>query len=118
MFESLLHALAIDPVRDLLLRVDRTPIRSLLTRLSGTRQPDSTWTINRRRWRLTPLAFAFGSGRTPDLIDSNDKLLSRAPDVAESPSSRIRAEHDETRIIDQCDAERNARRDFGGRRAS
>src|SRR5215510_12371946 len=107
MFESLLRALALDPVHDLIRRVDRTPIRSLLTRLSGTRQPDSTWTINRRRWRLTPLAIAFGSGPPPILMSSNDTLLSRAPDVAESPSSRIRAEHDETRIIDQCDAERD-----------
>jgi hypothetical protein len=116
--ESLFRALALDPVRDLMRRVDRTTIRSLLKRQSRAPQPDSAWTINRKRWDPTPFAYRRTSAPIRASSGSNDKPLSRAPDIAESPMSRIHAEHDEKRIVDQCDAERNARRDSGGRRAS
>jgi hypothetical protein len=117
--ESLLGALAFHPVRDLVRRVDRMSIRSLLTRCRDALQPDSAWTIN---WmRLAPTSIA--EQRTIALarhgpLGSNDKPLSRAPGIVESPMPRTRAEHDETRAIDQRRAARNARRDSGGRRAS
>jgi hypothetical protein len=116
--ESLLRALALDPVHDLLRRVDRTTIRSLLKRSSRTLQPDATWTINRKRWDPTPFAIDHETVREHRHLGSNDKPLSRTPGVAESPTPWIRAEQDEKRIIDQCDAQRDARRDSGGRRAS
>src|SRR5690348_10704210 len=116
--ESLLRALVPAPVQDLVGRVDRTSIRSLLRRFAVWSQPESTWTINRMTCDPTPFAFDSVSTQRRAFVGSNDKPLSRTPSIAESPMPRTRAEHDETRITDQCDAERNARRDFGGRRAS
>jgi hypothetical protein len=118
-FESLLRALALDPVRDLMKRVDRTPIRSLLKRLNGTPQPDATWTINRMRRDTTSFRTDYRTAHVRrSVLGSNDKPLSRAPCVVESPTPRTSAEHDETRIIDQRSTTRDACRDPGGRRVS
>jgi hypothetical protein len=112
---SLLRALVRDPVFDLVRSVDRMSVRSLLMRLRNALQPDATWTIN---WiggaqtsfadvRVNPHQRHYPLGSKP---------LSRAPAVAESPTPRISAQHDETRAIDQCGATGDTRRDSGGRR--
>jgi hypothetical protein len=116
---SLLHALARDPVQDLVRRVDRMSIRWLLTRVRNALQPDSTWTINWVGRVQTPYAKKqVNPPRGIHRPGSNDKPPSRAPRVVESPTPRIRAEHDETRTIDQRGAARDAGRDSGGRRPS
>jgi hypothetical protein len=112
---SLLRALARDPVFDLVRSVDRMSIRSLLVRLRQALQPDATWTINWIGGAQTPLAdVRVNPHQRHHPLGS--KPLSRAPAVAESPTPRISAQHDETRAIDQRGAAGNTRRDSGGRR--
>jgi hypothetical protein len=117
-FARLLRVLALDPVRDLVRSVDRMPIRSLLQLVVRELQPDFAWTINRERWAPNSNAEGVGRMERSRTLGSNEHTLSRAPHVAESPTRRISATYDETRIIDQCGATRDARRDSGGRRAS
>src|SRR5690349_23685376 len=126
----MLGVLALDPVRDLLKSVDRTPIRSLLKLgrlvLSGENQAanpelqtDLAWTISRPRWAPTPTANGrAGRSHRVRALGNNELTLSRAPHVAESPTRRTSATRDETRAIDQRGATRDARRDSGGRRTS
>jgi hypothetical protein len=112
---SLLRALVRDPVFDLVRRVDRMSVRSLLMRLRDALQPDATWTINWIGGAQTPLAEVRVNPHQRQ-YPLGSKPLSRAPAVAESPTPRISAQHDETRAIDQRGAAGNTRRDSGGRR--
>jgi hypothetical protein len=114
---SLVPALVLDPVRNLILSIDRMSIRSLLKRIRRPLQPEPMWTINRMRMDLTSSANPREHApRSALALEYVDKPMSRAPDLVESPRPRIRAEHDEKRVIDQRVAARNARRDHGGRR--
>jgi hypothetical protein len=112
---SLLRALVRDPVFDLVRSVDRMSIRSLLLRFRNALQPDATWTINWIGGAPTPFADVRVNPHQRQ-YPLGSKPLSRAPAVAESPTPRISAQHDETRAIDQRGAAGNTRRDSGGRR--
>jgi hypothetical protein len=128
---ALLRAFALLPVRDLMMSVDRTRLRSLLAPYrymarrkamavrATMRQPEQAWTINRKRWAAqshakhdTNASWSDRERGTPD----NQK--SRAPTFVESPKVRRGAGTDETRNSHQRSTARDARRDPGGRRAS
>ena len=129
-FLAALRTLALLPVRDLVMSVDRTLVRSLLTRIRRmplteawmaycrTRQPDDAWTIIRNRWAPSPTAD--GRADTPRgarVLGIHDNLTSPSLAFAESPAKRQCPDTDEKRVIDQRHGARDAHSDPGGRRA-